>query len=156
MTFTLDTARIDAIFADWDSRDSPGASVAVVHDGEIVYQRGYGMSNLEHGVPITANSIFHVASISKQFTDMCIAMLALEGRLGLDDDVRQYVPELPSYGDTITLRHLIHHTSGLRDQWDLLGLAGWRDDVDLITQADVLWIAGRQRALNFAPGEQHL
>jgi CubicO group peptidase (beta-lactamase class C family) len=156
MSFTLDTARIDAIFAEWNTRDTPGASVAVVHDGEIVCQRGYGMSNLEHGVPIGPDSIFHVASISKQFTDMCIAMLALEGRLGLDDDVRHHVPEIPDYGHTITLRHLIHHTSGLRDQWDLLGLAGWREDVDLITQADVLWIAGRQRTLNFAPGEQHL
>jgi CubicO group peptidase (beta-lactamase class C family) len=153
---TLDTDRIDALFAQWDSDATPGASLAIVHAGEIVYQRGYGMSNLEHGVPITPASIFHVASISKQFTDMCIAMLAVEGRLGLDDDLRRYVPEIPDYGPTITIRHLIHHTSGLRDQWDLLSLAGWRDDVDLITEGDVLWIAGRQRALNFAPGEQHL
>jgi CubicO group peptidase (beta-lactamase class C family) len=113
------------------------------------------MANLEHGVPITPASIFHIASISKQFTALCIAMLHLEGALSLDDDICRFVPEIPDYGQTITIRHLVHHTSGLRDQWDLLALAGWRAD-DPITEGDVLEIAARQTALNFPPGEQHL
>jgi CubicO group peptidase (beta-lactamase class C family) len=113
------------------------------------------MSNLEHGVPIKPGSIFHVASISKQFTDMCIALLGSEGVLSLDDDIRRYVPEIPDYGETITIRHLIHHTSGLRDMWSLLRLAGWRDD-DLINEADMLWVASRQAAPNFRPGDEYL
>jgi CubicO group peptidase (beta-lactamase class C family) len=151
----ISAGEIDALFARWDRDDSPGCALAVVHDGAIVYARGYGMSNLEHRVPITPDSIFHIASISKQFTDMCIALLAAEGRLSLDDDIRTHVPEIPVYGATITIRHLIHHTSGLRDMWDLLAMAGWRDD-DLITEADMLWVASRQRALNFTPGAEYV
>jgi len=146
---------IDAIFAEWDRDDSPGCALAIIKDGQIVYARGYGMSNLEHRVPIAPDSIFHVASISKQFTDMCIALLAAEDRLSLDDDIREYVPEIPSYGDTKKIRNLIHHTSGLRDMWDLLAMAGWRDD-DLITEDDMLWVASRQTAPNFRPGDEYV
>jgi CubicO group peptidase (beta-lactamase class C family) len=146
---------IDAIFAEWDRDDSPGCALAVVQDGAVIYSRGYGMSNLEHGVPIEPNSIFHVASISKQFTALCIAMLASEGLLSLDDDIRVHVPEIPDYGNTITVRHLIHHTSGLRDMWDLLRLVGWRYD-DLITEGDMLWVASRQAAPNFRPGDEYV
>jgi CubicO group peptidase (beta-lactamase class C family) len=152
---TIPRDEIDAIFAEWDRDDSPGCALAVVRDGEIVYSRGYGMSNLEHGVPIAPNSIFHVASISKQFTALCIAMLAGEGLLSLDDDIRTHVPEIPDYGDTITVRHLVHHTSGLRDMWDLLRMAGWRSD-DLITEGDMLWVASRQTTPNFRPGDEYL
>lgn len=146
---------IDKLFAQWDSSESPGAALAVIKDGEIVYERGYGMSNLEHGIPITPDSIFHIASMSKQFTATCVAMLAADGLLSLDDDVRRYLPELPNYGTTITLRQMLHHTSGLRDHWTLQRMAGWRDD-DLITGDDVLEIVRRQKALNFAPGTEHL
>lgn len=147
--------RIDPLFAAWDHTDTPGCALGIVRDGELIYARGYGMANLEHGVPITPASIFHIASISKQFTALSIAMLHLEGALSLDDDIRRFVPEIPDYGRTITIRHLVHHTSGLRDQWDLLRLAGWRDD-DPITEGDVLEIAARQTALNFPPGEEWL
>ncbi|HLI51928.1 MAG TPA: serine hydrolase domain-containing protein, partial [Thermomicrobiaceae bacterium] len=127
----------------------------IFQQGEIVYTHGYGMANLELGVPIGPGSIFHVASISKQFAALSIALLAAEGKLSLDDDVRTYVPEVPDFGgERITIRQLIHHTSGLRDQWDLLDLAGWRED-DLITDDDVLEITSRQRGLNFAPGDQY-
>lgn len=148
--------RVDAIFAGWDSTSSPGCAVGIFQHGEIVYTRGYGMANLELGVPITPGSIFHVASISKQFAALCVALLAEDGKLSLDDDVRTYVPEVPDFGtgETITIRQMIHHTSGLRDQWDLLHLAGWRED-DLITDDDVLEITSRQRGLNFAPGDQN-
>jgi CubicO group peptidase (beta-lactamase class C family) len=151
----ISAGEIDALFTRWDRDNSPGCALAVVHNGAIVYARGYGMSNLEHRVPITPDSIFHVASISKQFTDMCIALLAAEGRLSLDDDIRSHVPEIPEYGATITIRHLIHHTSGLRDMWDLLAMAGWRDD-DLITEADMLWVSSRQQELNFTPGAEYV
>lgn len=148
--------RIDAIFASWDTTRTPGAAVGIYRHGELIFSRGYGMSNLEHGVPIRPDSVFHIASISKQFTATCMALLQQEGSINLDDDVRTYVPEVPQFGNhTITIRHLIHHTSGLRDQWDLLALAGWRDD-DLITDQDVLNITTRQRSLNFAPGDDHL
>ena len=147
--------QIDGVFSAWDNTRSPGCVVAVSRGGQVVFSRGYGMSNLEHDVPNTPGSIFHVASISKQFTAAAVALLVADGKLSWKDDIRRYVPELPDYGHTITLAHLAHHTSGLRDQWDLLGLAGWRDD-DVITEADVLAIAARQRGLNFAPGEEYL
>lgn len=148
-------ARVDQVFSAWDSTATPGCALGIYREGEIVYIRGYGMSNLEHGIPITTDSIFHIASISKQFTDMCIALLAAEGALNVDDDVRLYVPEVPDFGPTITIRHLIHHVSGLRDQWSLLELAGWREE-DLVTEGDVMDLLVRQRALNFEPNTEYL
>lgn len=149
------TAAIDQVFEIWDKPDSPGAALAVIKDGQIVYERGYGMSNLEHAIPITPDSIFHIASMSKQFTATCVLMLAADGVLSLDDDVRRYLPELPNYGPTITIRQMLHHTSGLRDHWSLQEMAGWRWD-DLITGDDVLEIVRRQKALNFPPGTEYL
>lgn len=148
-------ARVDSIFARWDHVNSPGCAVGVSHEGEMVYQRGYGMSNMEHAIAITPHAIFHVASISKQFTAFSILLLEQEGKLSVSDDVRKYIPELPSYGKTITIDHLLHHTSGLRDQWDLLGLSDWRDD-DLITEEDVMRVVPRQKELNFEPGDEYL
>ena len=158
MGATLDTGiieQIDNVFQEWNRTDSPGCAVGVYRDGELAYASGFGMSNLEHGVPIRPDSIFHVASISKQFTAMCIALLDEDGALSLDDDIHTLVPEIPDYGHTIRIRHLIHHIGGLRDMWDLLRLAGWRQD-DVITENDVLEIVPRQRALNFPPGDQYL
>jgi CubicO group peptidase (beta-lactamase class C family) len=149
------TQRIDSIFNRWDKTNSPGCALAVVKDGKIIYKRGYGMSNLEYNLAITPGSLFHVASISKQFTAAAIQRLAIEGKLSLHDDVRKYIPEMPDFGHTITIANLIHHTSGLRDQWDLQGLAGWRDD-DVITEADVMDMLKRQQALNFVPGEEYV
>ena len=149
------SAKVDEIFARFDKPDSPGCALAVIKDGQITYKRGYGMSNLEYGVPISPSSIFHIASISKEFTAMAIVMLAQQGKLSLDDDVRKYVPQVPDFGERITIRHLIHHTSGLRDQWSLLEMAGWRED-DVITERDILDLISRQKALNFKPGDEHL
>lgn len=149
-------AEVDRIFEAFDSTVSPGCALAVARDGNVVYRRGYGMADLDHDVPIRPDSPFHVASVSKQFTAAAVLLLGQEGRLSLDDDVRKHVPELPAFGHPITLRQLIHHTSGLRDQWDLLNLAGWRYSLDLITDEDVLSVVTRQRALNFTPGERHL
>jgi CubicO group peptidase (beta-lactamase class C family) len=147
---------VDSVFADLDLPTSPGCAVSVMRDGAIVYEQGYGMANLEYGVPITPRSVFHVASVSKQFTAMAVELLVNEGRVSWDDDIRKYVPEVPDLGTPITLRHLVHHVSGIRDQWNLLGMAGWRWEADVVTQGDVLDIISRQKALNFPPGERYL
>lgn len=149
------TAKIDQLFTTWAKASSPGCALALIESDKIVYQQGYGMANLEYNIPITPKTIFHVASVSKQFAAMAIALLADEDKLSLDDDVRHHISELPDFGDTITIRHLLHHTSGLRDQWELLVLAGWRMD-DVITTADVLDLVQSQQELNFKPGEEHL
>ena len=147
-------AQLDRLFAHFNNA-TPGVAAAVDHKGKIVYQRGFGMSNLEHGVPIRTDSVFHIASISKQFTAMAVVLLELEGRLSFEDDIRQHIPEVPDFGETITLRHLANHTSGLRDQWALLDLAGWRAE-DIKTQEDVLELVKRQKDLNFKPGAEYL
>ena len=148
--------RVDAVFKEYNSNTSPGCAVAVYQDDEILFKRAYGMANLDHDVPLTTASVFHVASVSKEFTATAILLLAQDGKLALDDDIRKYIPELPDFGAKITIRHLANHTSGIRDQWDLLGLAGWRYSRDLITDDDVLEMLGRQKDLNFAPGTRHL
>ena len=148
--------RVDKIFERFNRRDSPGCALAVMRDGAVIYKHGYGMADLDHDVAITPSTVFHVASVSKQFTNAATVLLAQEGKLSLDDDVRKYVAELPDFGQRITIRHLIHHTSGLRDQWSLLGLAGWRYSLDLITDDDVLEMMSRQKDLNFPPGEKHV
>jgi CubicO group peptidase (beta-lactamase class C family) len=148
--------QVDEVFAKFDSTTSPGCSAAVAKDGKLIYSRGYGMANLDHSIPNTPQTPFHVASVSKQFTAASIVLLAQEGKLSLDDDVRKYLPEVPDLGATVTLRQLIHHTSGVRDQWELLGLAGWRYSLDRINDDDVLRLMTRQRKLNFAPNSRYL
>jgi CubicO group peptidase (beta-lactamase class C family) len=149
------TAEVDKLFAAWDKPGSPGAAVAVVRNGEIVYKRGYGFANLEYDIPITPSTVFHVASVSKQFTAMAILLLEKQGKPSIEDDVRMYLPELADFGARITLHHLLNHTSGLRDQWDLLNMAGWRMD-DVITQRQILNMVFHQKELNFTPGSEHL
>ncbi len=148
-------ARVDELFSSWDRNDTPGAAVAVVEKGLALYQNGYGTAQLEYGVPITTSTLFQVASVSKQFTAASILALVQQGKLSLQEDIRSRMPELPDFGTPITPAHLLYHTSGLRDQWDLLAIAGWRPD-DVITQQQILELISRQRDLNFAPGSQHL
>jgi CubicO group peptidase (beta-lactamase class C family) len=150
------TKQVDKVFDKWDKPSSPGCALGVYQNGQIIYKRGYGMANLNDDVPITPATVFHVASMSKQFTAASILLLAQQGKLSLDDDVHKYIPELPDFGERITLRHLLHHTSGLRDQWALLELAGWRYSQDLITDDDVMSVVTRQKALNFKPGEKYM
>ena len=152
---TTEIARVDSVFANLSNTSGPGCALGVSRDGNLVYAKGYGMANLETGTAITPASIFHVASISKQFAAFAVALLAEDGKLSLDDDIRKHLPEIPAYGRTITIRQLIHHTSGLRDQWSLLGMADWRSD-DLITEGDVLAIVSRQKELNFQPGDEYI
>jgi len=149
------TSKVDKLFAPWDKPDSPGAALMVFKDGMVIYKRGYGLANLEYSIPITPATVFHVASVSKQFTAFAITMLAKQGKLSLDDDIRKYLPEVPEFGKTITIRHLIHHISGLRDQWELLAMAGWRLD-DVITKEHILKMVRHQKDLNFDPGQEHL
>lgn len=146
---------IDAVFADLDRPGSPGASVSVIRDGDIIYSRGYGGAQLELGVPVTPATVFHVASVSKQFTAMAVTMLAADGALGLDDPVQQHLDYVPEFEHPTTVRQLIHHTSGIRDQWQLLGISGWRLD-DVITTEQILGLMARQRELNFVPGSEYL
>jgi CubicO group peptidase (beta-lactamase class C family) len=146
---------VDKLFESWDKTDSPGAALAVLKDGEVIYKKGYGFAQLEYDIPITSSTIFHVASVSKQFTAFAIALLANQGRLSLDDDIHRYLPEVPDFGKTITIRHLIHHSSGLRDQWEMLAMAGWRLD-DVITEEHILTAVRHQKELNFSPGDEHL
>ena len=149
-------AQVDRVFAQWNRTDSPGCAVGVGRGGKVVYEKGYGMSNLEDDVAIRPNSIFHVASVSKQFTAMAIMLLARDGKLSLNDDIRKYLPEIRDYGHVITIRHLLTHTSGLRDQWDLITFARGRFSEDRVTEADVLDIVSRQKSLNFVPGTEYL
>ena len=149
------TQKVDAIFSPWDKTISPGGSLAIIQDGEIVYKRGYGMANLEYGIPNTPSTIFHIASISKHFAAMAVVLLAKEGKLSLDDEVRKHVPEISGIKEKITVKQLIHHVSGMRDQWELLVIGGWRMD-DVITTGDVLDVLSKQKELNFAPGSEWL
>lgn len=149
------TDKVDKLFAKWDSTVSPGAALAVIKDGKIIYKRGYGMVNLEHNIPITSTSVFRIGSTSKQFTASCIAILALEGKISLDDDIRKHVPELRKYERPITIRHLVHHTSGIRDYLTLADVAALTED-HFYTPEDTIELLGRQRGLNFPSGEEFL
>jgi CubicO group peptidase (beta-lactamase class C family) len=145
--------KIDQLFARWNRRDSPGAALVVVKDGNIVYQRCYGSANLESRTPITPQTAFDVASVAKQFTGLAIAMLIEQGKLSLDDDIRKHLPDVPDFGKPITIRHLLHHTSGLRDWPETLGLSGF-DWGAPITMDTVLEMVRHQRELDFMPGEE--
>ena len=151
---TAQNAEVDALFEEYNNSKSPGIAISVNKDGENIYQKGYGMANLEYGIPITTKTKFHLASLSKQFTAFLILQLEDEGMLSLKDDVRKYIPELPDYGHTITIDHLLTHSSGLRDQWRLLELAGWRLD-DVIKTEQIFKLIIQQEELNFVPGEKH-
>ncbi len=146
--------KVDAIFAEWDKPTSPGCALGVVQDGELIYTRGYGTADLERGVPITPETVFYLGSVSKQFTAANVALLAQRGDISLDDDVRKHVPELSEYGQPVTIRHLIHHMSGVRDYYDLLSLAGvsWQ----AFGAEATLALIAQQENLNFPPGEEYL
>jgi CubicO group peptidase (beta-lactamase class C family) len=149
------TAQVDKIFAQFDKPDSPGCALAVIKEGQIVYKRGYGMADLDHDIPIKPDTPFHVASVSKQFAAFAILLLAQQGKLSLDDKVQKYITELREFDQPITIRHLLHHTSGLRDQWNLLIMSGWRLGEDVVRDDDILDLVSRMKELNFKPGDQH-
>jgi CubicO group peptidase (beta-lactamase class C family) len=146
---------VDKVFAPWDTRQSPGCALGIYKDGAILYERGYGMADLEHDVPIGPDTPFYIGSVSKQFTAFAAALAIQQGKVGADDSIRKYFPELPEYASAITVRHLVHHTSGLRDFYTLLSIAGRRQD-DVYDNFAVLRLAARQKELNFGPGTDYL
>ena len=142
---------VDQIFE--QSVSEPGCAVGYAKDGKIEYVKGFGSANLEHDIPITSETRFHVASVTKQITGTAIGMLILEGKLSLDDNVHQYLPALPDYGTVITLRHMLLHTSGLKSYTKLMKLEGL-DYGNSITQQQVLDLIYERKVLNFQPGEK--
>ena len=144
-------AKVDQVFAGFSSA-TPGCAVGVGVDGAPMVSRGYGMADLERDVPIMADTIFEAGSVAKQFTAAAVLLLARDGRLSLDDEVRKYVPEVPDYGAAITIRQMLTHTSGLRDWGSVEGIAGWPRGTRVNTHAHVLDVVSRQRSLNFTPG----
>lgn len=150
----LPASKVDAVFAPWNRSDSPGCAVAVVRDGQVVHERGYGMANLDYGIAITPDTVFYIASVSKQFTAAAVALLAEEGKISLEDDIRKYVPEIPAYQQPIRVRHLVHHTSGLRDYLGLWTDSG-RSYADSIPEQEAIALIARQDGLEFAPGSQY-
>ena len=149
-------ARIDSVFSQWTRTDGPGCIAGAKHGGQTLHLKAYGMANLEYGVPLSTESVSESGSVAKQFTSAVMVLLARQGKLSLDDDIRKHLPEVPNFGKTITIRHLLMHTSGLRDQWALLGLAGWPPGTQVHSIPLILDLVSRQRMLNFEPGSLYL
>ncbi len=147
-------SKIDAVFARWTA-ETPGCAVGISKDGKPIVQKAYGMADLEHDAPNRADTIFEAGSVSKQFTAAAVLLLAQDGKLSLDDPVRKYVPELPDYGAPLTIRHMLQHTSGLRDWGEVAAIAGWPRTSRVNTHDHVLDILSRQKALNFPSGTQY-
>jgi len=146
---------VDSVFVPFTSRQTPGCAVGVTQNGVLTLAKGYGMADLEHDTPITPETRFYIASVSKQFTAMSLVLLAKDHRLSLDDSLRKWVPEVPAFGAGITLREVLHHTSGLRDYFTLLAVSGWPSDGQL-TDKQLLSLVRRQKSLNFPPGDEFL
>ncbi len=149
-------AAIDKIFERWDRPNSAGCAVGVSQRGQVVYTRGYGMANLEYGVRIRPDTIFESGSVAKQFTAAAITLLALDGKLSIDDPVRKYIPELPDFGTPILIRHFLNHTSGLRSQWPMLSIAGRPPGRAVHTIDEILELVSGYKELNFKPGDEYL
>ena len=149
------TPVVTRVFARWDSTNAPGCAVGIDRAGQPRFSRAFGLADLEHDIPNKPETIFEAGSVSKQFTAAATVLLALDGKLRLDDDVRKYVPEVPSYEKPITIRHLLNHTSGLRDWGDIATMAGWPRTSRVHTHDHVLDIIDSQRALNYPPGERY-
>jgi CubicO group peptidase (beta-lactamase class C family) len=147
--------KIDSLFIDWNQPNHPGGTVGVMQNGKTIFSKAYGLASLEYLAPNSPSTIFNIASVSKQFTAMGIVILQQQGKLSVDDDIRKYLPELPDFGETITIRHMLHHTSGLRSLHGLLELAGWRGD-DARTNEDLNRFMLNQQDLNFNPGDEYL
>ena len=149
------TPLVNRVFARWDSTTGPGCAVGIDRAGAPRFTRAFGSADLEYDIPNRAETIFEAGSISKQFTAAATVLLALDGKLNLADDVRKYVPELPAYERPVTIRHLLNHTSGIRDWGEIAALAGWPRETRVHTHDDVLDILHNQRALNYPPGDRY-
>ena len=146
---------IDKIFEDWNQPNTPGCALGIIQNGELVYAKGYGLANMEYDIPNSATSVFRIGSTSKQFTAASIVLLVEQGKLSLDDKLSDYFPAFPEFAKTITVRHLLNHTSGIRDYLQLSFLKGLGDD-DYYTDENVMdWLVN-QADLNFVPGEEFM
>lgn len=148
-------AKVDKIFARFAGGSGPGCAVGASLGGSPVLAASYGMADLEHKVAITPETVFEPGSVTKQFTAAAVLLLAQQGKLSLDDPARKYIPELPDYGAPITIRHLLNHTSGLRDWGSVAAIGGWPRTTREYTHAHVLEILSRQRSLNYPPGAEY-
>jgi CubicO group peptidase (beta-lactamase class C family) len=154
-TSPVDWNQVDSLFAQWDKHGSPGCALGIFANGEIVYTRGYGEANLDHNIPITPETVFYVGSVSKQFAAAAVAILVDRGVIDLDDDIREYIPEMPVYESPVRIYNIVHHTSGIRDLYALMNLAEV-DVADILSVEDKLRLISSQRDLNFLPGEEFL
>jgi CubicO group peptidase (beta-lactamase class C family) len=146
--------KLDAIFSDYNNKTGPGVAVGIVHNGKSIFKKGYGLANMEYDIPITSASIFDIASVSKQFAGLAISTLVQQGKIALSDDIHKYVPEVPDFGQKITIGHLVHHTSGLRDWPEGLNVAGWRWNEDFSFD-DIMRMVRHQKELDFPPGSKY-
>ena len=141
---------INKLFKTWDSNEAPGASIAIIKNGEIVYANAFGKANLEFNINNTPSTLFDIASNSKQFTAFAVLKLEEEDKLSIEDDIRKYLPELPDFGEKIKIKNLAQHTHGIRGITYLLGMAGWHIE-DIITRKATLKLLAEQKELNFSP-----
>jgi CubicO group peptidase (beta-lactamase class C family) len=147
--------RVDQIFSSYNRPDSPGCALGVIRDGGFIYRRAYGAASLELNVPLSPASVFYMGSVSKQFTAASVVLAAEQGFLSLDDNIRKYIPELPDYGQTITLRQMLHHTSGLKDFLTLLSYSGL-DPASIHSGKEIIDLIARQKSLNNRPGDEYI
>lgn len=146
---------IDNIFMEWNKPNTPGAAIGIVKNGNLIYSNGYGIGDLEHDIEITPSSVFYIGSVSKQFVTFSILLLEEQGKLNLDDKIQKYLPDFPEYDTPLTIRHFIHHTSGVRDYLTLMYLKG-RSYLDKTDKNEVYELIKKQKELNFSPGEKYL
>lgn len=146
--------KVDAIFADWEGQ-RPGGAVGILQDGALIYERYFGMANMEKKEPFSTKTITDIGSISKQFTAMCIALLEENGQLDIEEDIRKYLPKLPKYSTTIKIKHLLFHTSGIKDQEELMLLKGLEPYGAYMTNKFALSLIFKQKSLNFPPATKY-
>ena len=146
--------KIDNLFINWNNENSPGCAIGIVRNDSLIYAKGYGMANLEYGIPNTPETICYIASVSKQFTAYSIVLLARQGKLNLDDDIHKYLAWFPDLKEKITIRNLLNNTSGIREELQLLGISG-TNIIDVIRRDHVIKVLSRQQSLDFKPGEQY-
>ena len=146
--------RVDSLFAQYTRGTSPGVAVAIIRDGRVFFEKGYGFADIEHRVPMSPSTVFDIASVSKQFTGLAVSMLIDQGRIAVADTIRKYLPEMYAFNPPITVYNLLHHTSGLRDWPGMLTFAGWNPG-DVISFEHILTFARNQHTLNFTPGAEY-
>ena len=150
-----ENSAVDNIFTEWNKPNVPGCAIGIIQNGELIYAQGYGTGDLEHDIALGPSSVFYLGSVSKQFVTFSILLLEEKGKLDLDDEIQKFLPDFPEYESPLTIRHFIHHTSGVRDYLTLMYLMG-RNYLDHIEEDEVYEIIKRQSALNFSPGEKYL